>query len=159
KSFIRYIKGESSEYGGSPKTACRDTTLPIEKRAIDIQYDLYFGYESTSWNGSGVSFLDISKKGHALGVAYLLTREQFDHVAAQENNGRFPGNGEWYNCKKSLGEIDGYELVTVTNDKLRKQNKPSEEYLKTIKLGIRENWSEMSEEDIKSYLESCIREF
>ena len=158
ESFKRYIKGGSSEYGGSPKTACRDTTLPIEERAIDIQYDMYFGNESTSWNGSGVSFLDTSKKGHALGVAYLITREQFDHVAAQENNGRFPGNGEWYNCKKSLGKMDGYEMLTVTNDGLCKLNKPSEEYLIPLKLGIKKNWSEMSEEDINDYLDSCIRD-
>ena len=158
KSFIRYIIGGSSEYGGSPKTACRDTTLPIEERAIDIPYDMYFGNKSISWNGSGVSFLDINKKGHALGVAYLITREQFDHVAAQENNGRFPGNGEWYNCKKSLGKMDGYEMLTVTNDGLCKLNKPSEEYLIPLKLGIKKNWSEMSEEDINDYLDSCIRD-
>ena len=84
ESFITYIIGGSSKYGGSPKTPCRDTSLPIEQRAIDIQHDMYFGNESTSWNGSGVSFLDTSKKGYALGVAYLITREQFDHVAAQE---------------------------------------------------------------------------
>jgi len=29
--------------------------------------------------------------------------------------------------------------------------------LNTLKRGIRENWSEMSEEDIDNYLDSCIR--
>ena len=158
ESFIRYIKGGSSKYGGSPKTACRDTTLPIEKRAVDIQYGMYFGNESTSWNNSGVSFLDTSKEGYAFGVAYLLTREQFDHVAAQENNGRFPGSGDWYNCKKSLGKMDGYEMLTVTNDGLRQSNKPSEDYLKTIKMGIKENWPKISEDEINDYINSCIRD-
>ena len=158
ESFIRYIKGGSSKYGGSPKTACRDTTLPIEKRAVDIQYGMYFGNESTSWNNSGVSFLDTSKEGYAFGVAYLLTREQFDHVAAQENRGYFPGSGDWYNCKKSLGKMDGYEMLTVTNDGLRQSNKPSEDYLKTIKMGIKENWPKISEDEINDYINSCIRD-
>ena len=54
--------------------------------------------------------------------------------------------------------MDGYELVTVTNDNLRPYNKPSEKYLKALKEGIKENWPEMSEEDINDYLDSCIRD-
>ena len=102
--------------------------------------------------------MDTSKKGHSLGVAYLITREQFEHVTAEENGGRTPGNGNWYEDIKALGEMDGYELLTVSNDELRPYNEPCEDYLNTLKRGIRENWSYMSEEDIDTYLDSCIRE-
>ena len=156
--FLCYIEGGCFEDGGSYNEPCQDTTRPLEKRAIDIPYDMYFGNTSGSWNGCGVSFLDTTKEGHALGVAYLITREQFEHVAAEENCGRFPnGTGYWYENIRNLGEMDGFEMVTITNDELRPYNEPCEEYLNTLKRGIRENWSEMSEEDIDNYLDSCIR--
>ena len=156
--FLCYIEGGCFEDGGSYNEPCQDTTRPLEKRAIDIPYDMYFGNTSGSWNGCGVSFLDTTKEGHALGVAYLITREQFEHVAAEENCGRFPnGTGYWYENIRNLGEMDGFEMVTITNDELRPYNEPCEEYLNTLKRGIRENWSEMSEEDIENYLDSCIR--
>ena len=156
--FLCYIEGGCFEDGGSYNEPCQDTTRPLEKRAIDIPYDMYFGNTSGSWNGCGVSFLDTTKEGHALGVAYLITREQFEHVAAEENCGRFPnGTGYWYENIRNLGEMDGFEMVTITNDELRPYNEPCEEYLNTLKRGIMENWKEMSEEDIENYLDSCIR--
>ena len=158
--FLTYIEGGCFEDGGSYNEPCQDTTRPLEKRAIDMPYDMYFGNTSGSWNGCGVSFLDTTKEGHALGVAYLITREQFEHVAAEENCGRFPnGTGYWYENIRTLGEMDGFEMVTITNDELRPYNEPCEEYLNTLKRGIKENWNEMSEEDIENYLDSCIREF
>ena len=157
--FICYIEGGQFEGSESYREACEDTSAPFESKAIDIPYDMYFGNSSRSWEGCGVSFLDTSKQGHALGVAYLLTREQFKHVAAQENGGRYPdGYSSWYENIISLGEMDRYELVTITNNELREYNEPCEDYLNTLKRGIRENWPEMSEEDINNYLDSCIRE-
>ncbi|MBR5503260.1 MAG: gamma-glutamylcyclotransferase, partial [Methanobrevibacter sp.] len=58
----------------------------------------------------------------------------------------------------SLGKMDGYEMLTITNEDIRDYNDPCDEYLDTLKKGMRENWSEMSQEDINSYLEGCIRE-
>ena len=155
--FLCYIEGGSYE-DSRHHPPCDDTTPPVAVKTVEISHDMYFGNISGSWQNGGVAFLDIGKEGHAYGVAYLITRDQFDHVAAEENDGNFPGSGEWYNFKKSLGRMEGYELVTVTNDKLRYCNRPSEKYLKALKEGMEENWSEMSEEDINSYLESCIRD-
>lgn len=157
--FLCYIEGGRFEGSASYREACEDPTRPLQKRAIDIPYDMYFGNYSGSWEGCGVSFLDTTKEGHALGVAYLITKDQFEHVAAEENGGRSPGYGNWYEDIISLGEMDGFEMLTISNNELRDYNEPCEEYLNTLKRGIRENWSEMSEEDIESYLESCIREF
>ncbi|MDO5849905.1 MAG: gamma-glutamylcyclotransferase family protein [Methanobacteriaceae archaeon] len=157
--FLCYIEGGAFEEGGSYNEPCEDTSAPLEVRTLEIPYDMYFGNESGSWNGCGVSFLDTTKKGKALGVAYLITREQFEHVAAWENSGRFPdGYGSWYENIKTFGELDGFDLVTVTNDDLRPYNEPCEEYLRTLARGIKQNWPEMSDEDINNYLDSCIRE-
>ena len=155
--FLCYIEGGCFEGSASYRYPCEDPTRPLLKRAIDIPYDMYFGNYSGSWEGCGVSFLDTTKDGHALGVAYLITREQFEHVAAEENGGRSPGYGNWYEDIRSLGEMDGFEMLTISNDELRPYNEPCEEYLNTLKRGIRKNWSEMSEEDIDNYLDSCIR--
>lgn len=157
--FICYIEGGSYEGSSSYRMPCDDTSAPVEVRAVEIPYGMYFGNCSGSWQEGGVSFLDTEKDGHALGTAYLITREQFEHVAAEENGGRYPdGTGDWYEDIISLGDMDGFEMLTVTNKKPREQNAPSYEYLETLKEGIRENWQDMSEEDIGKYLNSCIRE-
>ena len=157
--FLCYIQGGNFE-DSSYREPCRDTSSPVETKTLEIPYGMYFGNHSRSWNGSGVSFLDTTKKGKTLAVAYLITREQFEHVAAQENSGRFPnGEGSWYEDIITLGELDGYELITITNNELRPYNKPCKEYLETLIRGIKENWPNLSEEDINRYLNDCIREF
>ncbi len=155
--FLCYIEGGRFEGSASYREPCEDPTRPLLKRAIDIPYDMYFGNYSGSWEGCGVSFLDTTKEGHALGLAYLITRDQFEHVAAEENGGRSPGYGNWYEDIISLGEMDGFEMLTISNNELRPYNEPCEDYLNTLKRGIRENWPAMSEEDIDNYLDSCIR--
>lgn len=156
--LLCYIEGGAFEDGCSYNDPCEDTSAPVEVRTLEIPYDMYFGNYSGSWNGCGVSFLDTTQKGKALGVAYLITRKQFEHVAAQENGGRFPdGYGFWYENIKTFGEMDGFDLVTITNDDLRPYNEPCKEYVNTLARGIRENWLEMSDEDIDNYLDSCIR--
>ena len=156
--FICYIEGGSYD-NSRPHPPCNDTTLPVAVKAVEIPYDMYFGNTSEYWDYGGVSFLDTSKEGHALGVAYLITGEQFEHVVKRENAGRFPdGTGFWYEDIISLGGMEGYEMLTVSNNELRDENEPCKRYLNTLKKGIKENWSEMSEEDIENYLNSCIRE-
>ena len=156
--FLTYIEGGCYEEGGSWNEPCADTSSPREVKAIELPYDMYFANYSGSWDGCGVSFLDITREGHALGVAYLITREQLDHVAKWENNGVFPGGGSWYNTKKSLGKMDGFEMVTVTNDGIRPYNRPCADYRRTLKKGIAQNWPDMSDEDIDEYLDICIKD-
>ena len=154
KGFLRYIRGGS--FGPSAyREPCEDTSLPAAVRTVEIPFDMYFGNLS-SWGG-GVSFLDTTKKGHALGVAYLITKEQFEHVACEENGGRCPGGGEWYEDIIDLGTMDGFEVKTITNSELRDYNEPSFKYLDALAKGIRENWPEMSDNEIKDYLYSCVR--
>jgi len=155
--FMCYIQGGSFE-GSRHHDAFDDTTPPVEVREIDIPYGMYFANESPSWHGSGVSFLDTTKRGHALGVAYLITKEQFDHVVYRENAGRHQNKIHgWYEDTITLGEMDGFEVKTITNTDLRDYNMPCEDYLNTLRRGIKENWLEMSEDEIEDYLNSCMR--
>ena len=156
ESFMRYIEG--GHYDGiRDYLPCEDTTLPLAVKTVEIPYDMYFGNRSRTWNGSGVSFLDTTKKGKALGVAYLITKEQFEHVCCEENNGRCPGGGEWYEDIIDLEKMDGFEVKTITNSNLREYNEPSKAYLDILKRGLRQNWPEMSDNDIDDYLKGCIR--
>lgn len=154
--FMCYIEGGSYE-GSRSRQPCSDTAHPLAVKTFDIPYDMYFGNTSRSWGNGGVSFLDASKKGHALGVAYLITKEQFVHVAAQENGGRYPGGGEWYEDFIDLGEMDGFNVTTITNNILRRYNNPRRPYLDTLHDGIRQNWPDKSDEEIENYLNGSIR--
>ena len=87
--FMHYIKGGSYK-GSRYREPCDDTSLPLAVRTVEIPYGMYFGNYSGSWQNGGVSFLDTTESGKALGVAYLITKDQFEHVATEENSGRFP---------------------------------------------------------------------
>ncbi|WP_296845529.1 gamma-glutamylcyclotransferase [uncultured Methanobrevibacter sp.] len=152
--FMRYIKGGSYE-GSAYREPCKDMSPPAAVRTLEIPFDMYFGNLS-SWGG-GVSFLDTTEKGKSLGVAYLITRQQFEHVSCEENGGRCPGGGEWYEDIIDLEPIDGIEVKTITNNDLRPYNEPSQRYLDTLFEGIKENWPQMSDNDIWSYLGNCMR--
>ena len=152
--FMRYIKGGSYE-GSAYREPCKDMSPPAVVKTLEIPFDMYFGNLS-SWGG-GVSFLDTTEKGKSLGVAYLITRQQFEHVSCEENGGRCPGGGEWYEDIIDLEPIDGIEVKTITNNDLRPYNEPSQRYLDTLFEGIKENWPEMSDNDIWSYLANCMR--
>ena len=155
--FLCYIRGGSYE-GSRYHPPCDDPTPPVAVKAVDIPFGMYFGNISDSWHGSGVSFLDVTEPGKALGVAYLITKEQFAHVCSRENNGREPQPGcGWYEDIIDLGEMDGFEVKTITNRDLCDYNAPYQDYLETLKDGIKENWPEMSDDEIADYLESCIR--
>ena len=155
--FMCYVEGGSYEKSRY-HPPCEDTTPPVAVKAIEIPFDMYFGNTSGSWHGSGVSFLDVTKKGKSHGVAYLITRKQFDHVVFEENSGRAQQKEYgWYEDTISLGTMDGFEVKTITNEDIRPYNHPSEAYLDTLFNGIRENWPEMTDEEIEDYLNNCIR--
>lgn len=154
--FMCYIKGGSFE-DSRPRRPCLDTTPPKAVKTVEIPYDMYFGNTSGSWEYGGVSFIDISTKGKSYGVAYLITREQFEHVACEENGGRYPGGGEWYEDIIDLGTMDGVEVKTITNEIHREYNKPSNLYRDILRRGMKQNWPDLTCSEIEDYLNDCIR--
>ena len=155
--FLCYIRGGSFE-GSKYRQPCEDTSLPVAVKPFKIPYDMYFGNISSSWQEGGVSFLDISKPGNAFGVAYLITKKQFEHLVKQENSGRPPEDGYgWYENIIDLGMMDGFEVKTITNNNLRSYNPPCDKYSDILHEGIKENWPHISDEDIEDYIYNCIR--
>ena len=155
--FMCYIEGGA--YGKSRyREACDDTSHPVLVRTVSIPYEMYFANRSGSWENGGVAFIDTSRKGNSLGVAYLITEEQFDHVAAQENGGRYPEPGfNWYEDIIDLGEMDGFKVRTITNNIPRHPNAPCSSYREVLAEGIRQNWPQKSSREIDDYLNGCIR--
>jgi gamma-glutamylcyclotransferase (GGCT)/AIG2-like uncharacterized protein YtfP len=155
--FLCYIKGgayESSRY----RLPCKDPTPPLAIKTLEIPYEMYYGNKSQSWENCGVSFLNTSRKGIALGVAYLITKEQFHHVRKQENGGREPEKGNiWYEDTIDLGMMDGFEVKTITNNIPRIPNTPCSKYREILHRGIKENWPEMSDDEIDDYIYECMR--
>lgn len=156
--FMTYIEGGSYK-GSREHPPCDDASSPLIVRRVEIPYGMYFGNYSSSWN-CGVSFLDTTSNGKAYGVAYLITKEQFEHVCKRENAGRKPENNpNWYNEIIDLGEMDGFRIKTLTNSTIRDYYEPSEDYLDTLRDGLKENYPNMSDKEIEDYLNGCIRCF
>ena len=155
--FMCYLKGGSFEKS-RPHPPCGDMTPPVAVRSIELPYSMYFANTSASWQNGGVSFLDVSKRGKSLAVAYLITKEQFEHVVLCENAGRAQNRDcGWYEDTIDLGMMDGFEVRTITNLDIRKSNEPSGPYWDTLVRGIRQNWPEMSDVEIEDYLKGCLR--
>lgn len=110
-------------------------------------YNMYYGNSSGSWKNKGVAFIDSSSPGSALGVAYLVTKDQLQEL--QYFEGR-----NWYNQFLYLDPIEGYGAVTLTSSTLKPINEPSESYKQMIFDGIKENYKDLSKEDIMTYIES-----
>ena len=156
--FMHYIRGGSFSGGGACHAPCADQSEPREVITVDIPYDMYYRGSFKAWGGKGVSFLDITKPGHAYGVAYLITREQFIHVSREENGGREPEDcPAGYNAVFQLEPIGGHEVWTISNYKTENFNDPSDAYLDTLKRGMLEHYPGMSEEEIDEYLGKCKR--
>ena len=108
---------------------------------------MYYGNNSGIWNGSGVSFLDVSEPGFAYGVAYLITREQYEHICQEEGP-----SDNCYNLRLNLGTHDNISVMTITNCIKRPLNDASEKYVDILLEGLKENYKYLSIDEIREYL-------
>ena len=84
--FLTYIQGGTPDGSASSHSGCRNKALPLENIPIRFDGRMHFSGSSSRWGGGGVAFMDNQNNlGRALGRAYLITIEQFDDIAAQEN--------------------------------------------------------------------------
>jgi hypothetical protein len=131
--FLTYVRGGKPQ--GSKRTyqGCRDRTVPQHDIAIRFNGARpHFALHSSVWNG-GIAFIDTQKGETAtgLGRAYLLTREQFEDVVAQENglpagrcalidyhqvltNGRLVTGDGPYETLLHIGDHQGAPVLTFT---------------------------------------------
>lgn len=151
--FMNYIKGGLCRFNGKYYNSCKNISEPLKSIKVNIPYDMYFSKNSSKWNESPVCFLDDSKSGFVYGKGYLITKEQFDDIQKQEGI-------YWYGKIINLGEIDGFQAYTFTNDKNlshKGYESISKEYLKVLKLGLKETYNELTDEEIEKYIINCTK--
>jgi len=154
KRFMCYLKGGSFR-GGRSSEPCTDASPPRARLLYEIPYDMYFGKSSGSWEGKGVSFLDVTKPGRAYGVAYLITREQFEHICREENGGHKPEIGStWYDLVLPVGKFDKIPVLTLTSSRVFLSNDPGPKYLEVLRLGLLEHYPYLSDDEAMEYLAS-----
>lgn len=130
--YVGYGSNLSEARFGRYLAGCRDTTPPWRWAAVEVPHPLLFARESRTWGGGGVAFLDPlpTPDVRTLGRAWLVTWEQFADVLAQEC-GLPVGSvevpvleqvcvvahpGLWYGCIIPLGSLEGWRMVTFTDE-------------------------------------------
>ena len=170
KRFLCYIRGGVPEKSRSWQPGCKDKTVPRLTKKISIPHQLYFAKSSSGWDNGGVGFIGLSRteEDGALGRMYLITREQFIDVVSQENDnipialdfGTVVDKGSaflcesWYGNIIFLGENEGFPIYTFTALRdigFEPFTAPSEGYLQTIALGLREAYG-LGSDEICEYL-------
>ncbi|MBE9547502.1 MAG: hypothetical protein IMF10_08440, partial [Proteobacteria bacterium] len=138
--------------GKKRNDGCTDRTLPKDNTHIAIHYPLYFALpgsnkKTTNWGHGGVAFISPHKdeETKTLCRMWKITKGQYIEVKKQEGSG-------WYNKEIEIGKEGGIPIYTITNKvDLANVLPPSEAYLKTIALGLRET-CKLDNEEIADYL-------
>jgi len=160
--FGIYISGGSIEVNGHTVTekGCRDTTPPRESVITRIPYRLFFAGRFAKWEDKSAACLDMTHRDHNLQTIcrmYLITREQFTDVVAQENGGVTPADFLMADLKERgyidlypqlpygrlvfVGERDGVPILTFTcpdawSGIAEGRERPSEPYVEVIRSGL-----------------------
>lgn len=146
-----YLQGGCPPGGLRGQTGARDPAPPRDARPVRIGHALRFADSSAVWGG-GKAFVSTERRGWAYARAWLLSRDQFDDLCAQEN-GRRPGsaavprvaqagcidmgNGP-YDRLLHCGHLDGVSMVTLTSPRSPDPRNPSVPYLRIVKQGLEE---------------------
>lgn len=148
--FLSYIKGGKCRFNKMNYRGCDNKSLFLSSKSIVIPYQMYYSKFSTSWGGA-VSFLS-KNKGKTYAKAYLITQEQFEQIKKQE--------GTWYSHEVELESIDGFETRTFTSEfELEHKSfiEVNNNYKKVLRLGLKESFNNLSNEEIEKYLIDCGR--
>ena len=145
KRFLIYINGdEDSNF--AKKEGCRDKQEPIDSKPYVVRRRLYFAKHSGKWNG-GVAFLNYRSRGKVYGKIYKIKKSQFIDILKQEQRLKE------YNTIVYIGKYKKTPIYTFTSlHKLSDCEKPSEEYLNTIKEGLVTTYKKLSIKQIDKYL-------
>ena len=165
--FLCYLQGGRPAGATRTYPGARDRREPARDVPMTLPGDVFFGWSSPTWGG-GIAFYHADADGAALARAYLVTDQQFSDVAAQEMR-REPGTdldlttvlderrhdtgSGRYESLHLVGELEGVPVLTFTtpHPAALQRNSPSEAYLTTIALGLRESHG-LSDAAICDYL-------
>lgn len=154
--FLHYINGgipSGSERNYEP---CSDLTPPKDIRPYEINFELFFARESSSWKG-GIAFIETEKNIEikTLAKLYLISKTQFNHLAKGEtqaqstvdidfdqavNEGKTVfKRPSWYGMVLFLGYFEDLPVFTLTGERpIEVFTKPSEKYISIIGSGLRQ---------------------
>ena len=152
--FRVYLQGGRPVGGARDYPGCRDPLGPEQAVSLTIPGGLRFVGVSSVWGG-GMAVYDASAAGEIAARAYLITAEQFVDVLAQEMrlepgldvNLALVRETGWhslgpgrYQTLAHVGTRDDLPMLTFTSaDSDHQVNAPSEGYLRTIAVGLRES--------------------
>ena len=123
---------------------------------MDVPREVFFAGESSLWHGGGVAFLNTQEDPTQSNPVrmYLVTREQFLDVFAQENGrdlgihvdldevtraGSMEVLASWYGLMLCLSkDHEGYPVYTFTSANPPSRNPPHETYRAMIDRGVAE---------------------
>lgn len=123
-----YLSGGRPPGGRRTYPGCRDKRRPVRTAPVMLPGDFYFALESPVWTG-GLAFYDPRGDGRTAARAYLVTREQFSDIAAQEMyrepgvnldlsevlaSGRAEMGTGRYETLVCPGFLDGHPVLTFT---------------------------------------------
>ncbi len=152
--FRYYLEGGSFRGLGRHQKECTDRRLPRRKKKVTIPFDMYYGGKSDSWEGKGVSFLDTTKPGKAYGVAYLVTKTQYQHILREENGGNEPDEDtSWYGLPVRLKDIEGIPAMTFTSKRVKAKNDAGALYKSVLLEGLLENYPNVEKTLLEDYVE------
>ncbi|MDW3220576.1 MAG: hypothetical protein R8F63_18365 [Acidimicrobiales bacterium] len=151
--FTMYLTGGRAAGATRDERGARNPAPPRSIEPIWFDSDVRFLGNAAKWGGGGVAYLSHEPGGRAPGTRYLITKGQFDDVAAQESRRDTVatplheceigvvhpiGNG-FYDGLLVLEPIDGTPVVTFTSPEPHvplQPNPPSAAYLGTILRGL-----------------------
>lgn len=156
-----YLQGGCIEGLTCVHEGSRNTALPIKDEFIELPYATYFSQQVPFWENRGVAFMNAQQgSGTTLSRMYLITKDQFVDVFAQENGQSpkafqeeipfdlTPGTSkdigsehsyEWYGKVVCLGEKEGFPIYTFTTKNesfAQAKSLPGINYLAVIIRGL-----------------------
>jgi len=169
--FSCYLAGGRPEGATRHYTGCRDARPARDEKAVTLPGGVYFAFNSLTWGG-GMAFYDAELPGRTAARAYLVTREQFCDVMAQEMRreagadhdlsqalatGRQRIGPGHYETVLKVGERDGHPMLTFTAPHGAGRavlNAPSAPYLTMLARGLRDAHGWRTGQ-VASYLRAC----
>lgn len=169
--FATYLTGGVAEGATKAERGARNPSPPVRSEACWFPNGTRFLGDAGKWGGGGVAFLDHESGGRAPGRRYLITRGQFEDVAAQESRRDvapipiedlvpgvvLPVGEGFYDGLLRFDDVAGVPVVTFTSPRplrSRSANPPSAAYIGTILRGLLEVHSTHVDELVDALLDA-----
>lgn len=170
--FDCYIQGGKPDGAAKEYPGCRDKTAPREARRFVLAHSLYFAEHSDSWGGAIAFIRRTVSDARTYGRVYLITYGQFNDVVRQENGRDVPGRvvvpsfealaqaDHWdldgfrlYGGIIKIGARHGHPILSLTaGHENHEVGAPSEAYVRTIVVGLKETYPCMRKSKILDFL-------